>query len=66
MHLFAGELAAASSLVEEVTTVCAAIGSNPARLGPLGLAAFRGREREARALIDTTMSEAVPLGQGPE
>jgi DNA-binding CsgD family transcriptional regulator len=63
-HLFAGELAAASSLVEEVTTVCAAIGSNPARLGPLGLAAFRGREREARALIDTTMREAVPRGQG--
>jgi DNA-binding CsgD family transcriptional regulator len=28
------------------------------------LAAFRGRQREARALIDTTMNEAVPRGQG--
>jgi DNA-binding CsgD family transcriptional regulator len=64
VHLFAGELAAAASLGEEVTTVCAAIGSNRARLGPLGLAAFRGREREARTLIDATMSEAVPRGQG--
>jgi len=54
-HLFAGELAAASALVDEVTTVCAAIGSNPAGLGPPGLAAFRGREREARKLIDATI-----------
>jgi DNA-binding CsgD family transcriptional regulator len=64
VQLFAGELAAAASLVEEVNTVCEATGSSPARLGPLGLAAFRGREREARALIETTMSEAVPAGQG--
>jgi DNA-binding CsgD family transcriptional regulator len=56
-RLFAGELAAASSLVEEVTTVCAAIGSNPARLGPLGLAAFRGREREARTLIGSAIEQ---------
>ncbi|MEV1082430.1 AAA family ATPase [Streptomyces sp. NPDC050211] len=64
MHLLAGELAAAAALVEEVGTVCAAIGSNPARVLPLGLAAWRGREREARTLIDAIMSEAVPLGQG--
>jgi DNA-binding CsgD family transcriptional regulator len=64
VYLFAGELAAAASLVEEVQTVCAAIGNNQARVGPLGLAAFRGREREARALIDAALSEAVPRGQG--
>jgi DNA-binding CsgD family transcriptional regulator len=64
VHLFAGELAEAASLIEEGGTVCAAIGSNPARLGPLGVAAFRGREREARTLIDATLSEAVPRGQG--
>ncbi|WP_128381550.1 helix-turn-helix transcriptional regulator [Streptomyces cavernae] len=64
MHLIAGELAAAESLVEEVGTVCAAIGSHPARVGPLGLAVWRGREREARTLIDAIMSEAVPSGQG--
>ena len=28
------------------------------------MAALRGREREARTLIDAMMSEAVPRGQG--
>jgi DNA-binding CsgD family transcriptional regulator len=64
VHLFAGELAAAASLYEEVRTVCEATGSNPARVGPLGLAAWRGREREGRTLVDALMNEAVPRGQG--
>jgi DNA-binding CsgD family transcriptional regulator len=64
VHLFAGELAAATSLVEEARLVCEATGSNPARVVPLGLAAFRGRERETRTLIDALLSEAVPRGQG--
>jgi DNA-binding CsgD family transcriptional regulator len=64
VHLIAGEPAAATALFEEVRTVCAAIGSEPARIGPIALAAFGGREREARTLIDTMMSEAVPRGQG--
>ncbi|MEU5595927.1 AAA family ATPase [Streptomyces sp. NPDC020298] len=64
MHLLTGELTAAASLVEEVGTVCAATGSSPARVGPLGLAAWRGRERETRTLIDAIMNEAVPRGQG--
>ncbi|MFI6274523.1 AAA family ATPase [Streptomyces sp. NPDC050988] len=65
LHLIAGELAAAAALYEEAGTVCAVTSnSNPARIGPLGLAAWRGREREARALIDTIVTEAVPRGQG--
>ncbi|WP_151485286.1 ATP-binding protein, partial [Streptomyces albicerus] len=64
IHLLAGELTAAASLIEEVGTVCAATGSTPARVLPLGLAAWRGREREARTLIDAIMAEAVPRGQG--
>jgi hypothetical protein len=64
VHLIAGELASAASLFEEGRSVNAAIGSNPARVGPLGLAAFRGREREARELIAATIGEAVPRGQG--
>jgi DNA-binding CsgD family transcriptional regulator len=64
VHLFAGELAAAASLYEEARTVNEATGSNPARLGPLGLAAFRGREPEARSLMDTTLSQSAPRGQG--
>ena len=63
-HLFAGELAAAASLVEEARTVSEAIGSNLAPYGALGLAALRGREREARALIDATMRDVAPRGEG--
>ena len=62
--LIAGDLAAAASLFEEARTVCEATGSKPPRVGPLGLAAMRGQEREARAQIDALISEAVPRGQG--
>ena len=41
-----------------------AIGSNPAQFGPLMLAAFQGRESDARSLIDAMMSEAMLRGQG--
>jgi DNA-binding CsgD family transcriptional regulator len=64
MHLIAGELAAAASLYEEVRTVCAATENNQARVGPIAMAAWGGREREARMLMDAMMSEAVPRGQG--
>ena len=42
----------------------AAIGSNQPPFGALALAAVRGREREARTLIDATISEAGQHGQG--
>jgi DNA-binding CsgD family transcriptional regulator len=64
VHVFAGELAAASSLIEEVRTVSGAIGSNQPPFGALALAAIRGREREARSLIDRTVSGAAQYGQG--
>ncbi|MFI6274538.1 AAA family ATPase [Streptomyces sp. NPDC050988] len=64
VHVFAGELPAATSLIEEARTVSAAIGSNQPPFGALALAAVRGREREARTLIDATISESVPRGQG--
>lgn len=63
-QLIAGDLAAAASLFEEARTVCEATGSKPPRVGPLGLAAMRGQEREARAQIDALIREAVPRGQG--
>lgn len=64
VHIMAGELAAGAALIGEVDMVSEAIGSQTARVQPLVLASFRGREREARSLIDTMMSEAVPRGQG--
>jgi DNA-binding CsgD family transcriptional regulator len=64
VHVFAGELAAAASVIEEVRTVSAAIGSNQPPFGALALAAVRGHEREARTLIDRTVSGAAQYGQG--
>jgi DNA-binding CsgD family transcriptional regulator len=64
VHVFAGELATASSMIEEVRTVSAAIGSNQPPFGALALAAIRGREREARTLIDATISAGTQYGQG--
>lgn len=64
VHLFAGRLTTVAELVDEARTVCDAIGSPQARLGPLGLAAFRGREREARALVEDNLRDATARGQG--
>jgi DNA-binding CsgD family transcriptional regulator len=59
VHLFAGELAEASSLVQEAQTVREATASNLVAYDAIGLAAWRGREDEVHRLIDTTMSETV-------
>jgi DNA-binding CsgD family transcriptional regulator len=64
VHLFAGELAAAASLSEELSSVAEATRSELAPYGPLGVAAWRGREAETRELIEATVEEAVPRGEG--
>jgi DNA-binding CsgD family transcriptional regulator len=63
-HLFTGELPAAASLVAEVTAVTEATGSTLTPYGALGLAAFRGSEAEASALIDATTRDATARGEG--
>ena len=64
MHLNAGELAAAASLIAEAEAVTEATGSHLAPYGPLLLAVWRGREPEATALNETTMNEVVRRGEG--
>jgi DNA-binding CsgD family transcriptional regulator len=64
VHLFAGELAAATSLVEQVRAVKEATGSNLAPYGALGLAALQGGTDETPELIEASMSEVVPRGEG--
>ena len=61
---FAGDLAAAASLVEEVQVATEATGSSLAPYGALGLAAFRGREAEAAALASATREEVMRRGEG--
>jgi DNA-binding CsgD family transcriptional regulator len=64
MHLYAGELAEAASLVEEAEAVTDATGSRLPRYGALALAAWRGREAEVAALIDAGLEEATARGEG--
>jgi DNA-binding CsgD family transcriptional regulator len=64
MLLFAGELAAAASLTDEVQAATEATGSNLAPYGALGLAALSGLETEASALIQATGQEVAMRGEG--
>jgi DNA-binding CsgD family transcriptional regulator len=64
VHLFAGELAEASSLVQEAHTVRVATRSDLVTYDAIGLAAWQGREEEVHRLIDMTMGETVGEGMG--
>jgi DNA-binding CsgD family transcriptional regulator len=63
-HLFAGELTAAASLVEEIQATTEATGSNLAPYGAVGLAAFRGDEAEATTLIGESREDVNRRGEG--
>jgi DNA-binding CsgD family transcriptional regulator len=66
VHLFTGDLAAATSLVEEIRSV-AEITRGIAALAPYGevcLAAVRGREDVAGPLIERTLQDLVARGEG--
>jgi DNA-binding CsgD family transcriptional regulator len=62
--LMTGELAAAASTVKEMQTVIEATGSRLAPYGALGLAALRGSQAEASALIEATLRDASARGEG--
>jgi DNA-binding CsgD family transcriptional regulator len=64
LHLFAGELADASSLVQEAQLVREATGSPLVTYGAIGLAAWQGREDDFHRLTDTIVSQAVGRGEG--
>lgn len=64
LHLFAGELAVAASLVEEVAAVTEATGIRLPPYGALALAAWQGRENDASELIRTALEGLVPRGEG--
>ena len=64
VQLFAGELDAVASVLQELNAVQQATGMNLAPYGALGLAAWRGREPEARDLIEAAMGDVVSRGEG--
>jgi DNA-binding CsgD family transcriptional regulator len=64
VHLNAGELAAAASVVDEVQMIIEATGSQIVPYGAVGLAAWQGREASAAELFDGTMKEVLRRGEG--
>ncbi|HEX6403827.1 MAG TPA: LuxR C-terminal-related transcriptional regulator [Pseudonocardiaceae bacterium] len=64
VHLFAGELSVAASLVEQVEAVADATDTRTARYAAVTVAAFRGREHDARQLIDTNAQDFASRGEG--
>ena len=64
MHLLAGELTAAASLVDEIEATTDAIGGTLAPYGKVGLAALRGHEAETVDLIGRTRTEVTRRGEG--
>ena len=64
VHLHAGELTAAASLVEELETIKEATGNGLPRYGAMALAGWQGRDREASQLIDATIDDATSRGEG--
>ena len=61
-HILAGELAAATRLVEEDHLIAEAAGHAPIADTAMMLAAWRGQEQEASALIDVVSREATARG----
>ena len=59
-----GELPAAAALIAEADELCEATGARIPPYAALRMAAFRGREAEAVALIQTTLEQAAAGGQG--
>jgi ATP/maltotriose-dependent transcriptional regulator MalT len=63
VHLFAGERAAAASLVAEIQVIGEATGVALAPYGALALAAWRGDEAAAVTLIEASMPDVVARGE---
>ncbi len=59
-----GDFASAAASIAEARAVAEATGAGVSQLSSLMLAAFRGREAEARALVESERQEALALGRG--
>ncbi len=64
VHLFAGELNIAASLVDRIEALDDATDARTVRYAAVLLAAFRGRELDAQKLIDANAKEFASRGEG--
>jgi DNA-binding CsgD family transcriptional regulator len=64
VHLFAGELPAAASLIEESDALAMATHGRVNQYVPLPLAAFRGHEEAVERLVQSSTKDFVDTGEG--
>ncbi len=64
LHMFAGELELAESVLEQADAVAGVIDKRSLSYSSLGVAAFRGRESIAHELIDAATKEFTARGDG--
>jgi DNA-binding CsgD family transcriptional regulator len=64
VHVFAGELDEGAALMQEVRAVTEVTGTQLAAYGAVALAAWRGREAEARELIEANVEDVLSRGEG--
>jgi DNA-binding CsgD family transcriptional regulator len=64
IHLFRGELEMAEALIGEAGVATEATGAGLTPWGAVALAALRGREHEAAAMLDVAAADATQRGEG--
>ena len=64
IHLFRGELAAASALIEEARVAIEVTKAGLTPWGAVALVALRGREQEASSTLDEAAADAIRRGEG--
>jgi DNA-binding CsgD family transcriptional regulator len=64
MHLFAGDFAAAESLLDELSAIAGATGLQNPPYGAVALAAVRGQENEALELRSAAIQGVIERGEG--
>ena len=64
IHLFRGELETADALIEEARVATEATGAGLTPWGALALAALRGREHDAAAMLEAAAADATKRGEG--
>jgi DNA-binding CsgD family transcriptional regulator/tetratricopeptide (TPR) repeat protein len=64
MHIFAGDLEAATALLDEAEAIADATGTASIGFGRLQLAGFRGDEAQVSALIEASEPAAIARGEG--
>jgi len=64
MLLFAGDLAAAVAVVQELQAAMQATGTHLAPYAAVGLAAFRGEQEKTTTLVEIAMKDASRRGEG--